>query len=152
MSAITGIDVVSQISEILSTSFPNEITTVYINTPMQDMEKPCFFIQQITTSNDKQLRKIANRRYFMDIRVHPAENNDTIRTWLYDIGDRLFTVLNYITISGQRVYGRNMRFEITDNVLHFFVDYSFRVTQLEDEGIKMRTLETDEYINYYGKL
>lgn len=147
-TALTADDVVSGIAKKLQSAFKGEVDHIYKNTPLQGVQKPYFFIEQVSTYHDKELRTRGERRYFMDVHCHPEESTDYTLTWLNYIGDKLFEVLDTITITQSIVYGRTMRFEIRDNVLHFFVEYRFKVNKIETEGIKMQTLQEDTYSHY----
>lgn len=147
-TSLSATDVVSQVAMKLLDGFKNEITTVYKDTPLEGMVKPCFFIQQLNTTHVKGLRNSGERIYFLDVRCHPNDKEDTKQTYCNAVGHKLFEVLDNITISGKRVTASNMRFEIMDNVLHFFVEYSFRVNKMGESIDKMRTLETEGFISY----
>lgn len=147
-ASLTSSDVVSQVSAKLLEGFKDRIPTVYKDTPLEGMVKPCFFVQQLNTMHIKEMVNRGERRYFMVIRAHPTDDEDDKFTWCNSIGHDLFEVVDYIQISGQRVTAQTMRFEIVDNVLHFFVEYSFKVIQSRSPYTKMRVLDTNEYINY----
>ena len=146
--SLSSSDVVSQIASKLLDVFSERIPTVYKDTPLQGMTKPCFFIQQLNTVHIKEMNTRGERQYFMDIRAHPSDDEDSKFTWCNTIGHELFEVLETIEISQQNVRAFSMRFEIKDEVLHFFVQYSFKVKKQVSPGVKMQTLETDETINY----
>lgn len=145
---LSATEIVSQVSLKLVNGFRDEITTVYKDTPISGMVKPCFFIQQLNTVHRSELRNRGDRRYFLDVRAHPKDDEDNKQTWCNTVGDKLFSVLDSIEVSEQRVKSSTMRFEIIDNVLHFFVEYSFKVAQTEEPNVKMRTLDTNEYVDY----
>lgn len=156
MAAILPTEVVSQISEKINKCFnKDEIKAVWKNTPIQNAEKPYIYIQQLNTTHVKELRQRGERSYFMNIRAHPSDDEQYKQTWCNIIGDKLFETLDTINIGGMPVYGRNMRFEIVDNVLHFFVTYRFKVYKPDPTDVKMRTLHEEGFIAYkdnnYGK-
>lgn len=141
-------DVVSAIIIKLLDNFNGEITTVYKDTPLQGMSKPCFFVQQLDAIHLKQMRNRAQRTYFLDVRAHPPDNENNKKTWCNNVGFKLMEVLESIYICDELVRATSMRYEIQEDVLHFFVEYSFRVIKPLEPDTKMQTLETTEKIEY----
>ena len=59
----------------------------------------------------------------------------------YGIAERLFSCLEYLELDGERIKGTRMRYEITDGILNFFVNYDmFVYQQITGESDKMETL------------
>lgn len=152
MAAVSPTEVVSQISDKLRKSFTtDEIKTIYKNTPIQGAAKPYIYIHQIRTYFTKELRRRGELKYFIDVRLHPADSEQYKQVWLNTMGGRLFEILDYIKVSNQRVNGRNIRFEVIDDVLHFFIEYTFKVYKPDDPQPKMRTLHEKGFVSYADK-
>jgi len=82
------------------------------------------------------------------LRVHPfdvhyfapgRENAD-----MYAMADRLTAALQQISVVGRVVHGTGMRFQVVDDVLHFFVTYSFHVWAPRLDAPAMQTLNVWE--------
>lgn len=146
--SLSSNDVISAITSNLLDSFEGEITTVYKDTPVQGMIKPCFFIQQLEAIHNNQMRNTAIRTYFLDVRAHPPDSENNKITWCNNIGFKLMEVLESIYICNELVRATSIRYEIQEEVLHFFVEYSFKVVKVLPPETKMETLETMERIEY----
>ncbi len=60
------------------------------------------------------------------------------------MADTLFMALEYITVDGGRkLRGTEMRYRITDNVLHFLVSYNMHVLKGVEKEPAMQTLHTE---------
>jgi len=112
---------------------------IYSESVKQGLQEPCFFIAVL---NPLQTQVIGNR-YFrqqpFDIHYFPAvqDNNNELQEMASD----LFIALEYITLAnGDLVRGKEMRYEVVDGVLHFFVDYNMYVRKIEVPADDMETL------------
>lgn len=112
---------------------------IYSESVKQGLQEPCFFIAVL---NPLQTQVIGNR-YFrqqpFDIHYFPAvqDNNNELQEMASD----LFIALEYITlVNGDLVHGKEMRYEVVDGVLHFFVDYNMYVRKIEVPADDMETL------------
>lgn len=61
--------------------------------------------------------------------------------------EKLFSILEYITVSGDLVRGTNMNAHVEDGVLAFSVDYGFFVRKTNAEQDHMDNLEMREKVN-----
>lgn len=105
--------------------------TIYTESVKQGLKEPCFFIFCINPSNNpfpgqRYLRKNSFCINYLSGKMN-MENEDC-----HNIAERLFLCLEYINVKGNRVRGTNMRYEITDGVLSFFVNYNMFVRKAED--------------------
>jgi len=98
---------------------------IYKEAIKQGLNEPCFFIL-LVTSNQKQM---IGKRYFREqpFDIHYFPSTDSKNTECLDMVDRLNDVLEYITLDTDLFHGTKMRYEIIDDVLHFFVNYDFHV-------------------------
>lgn len=146
---VEPLDVRSQVSEKLYARFSDRIPNIFTDTPVQGLVKPCFFIHSLETNQNREMRNRARRSYFLDIRAHPPDDIENKKSWCAMIGDELFEILDEIKIAGMAVKTQEMRFEVVEDVLHFFVTYSFRVIKMVDPETKMEDL--DIHGSTYGK-
>lgn len=101
---------------------------VYQNEVTQGLEPPCFLIELLAPSRKPYLGTRQRYDVPLDVLYFGAQEGD--RAALIDIADRLFAALTFIeTPDGDRHRGMQMRFEIQDGILHFFVTYSLFLRQ-----------------------
>lgn len=131
-------DLIDGISIKLNQVFGDGVR-IYSEDVKQGLTEPCFFIAVL---NPLQTQVIGNR-YFrqqpFDIHYFPAvqDNNNELQEMASD----LFIALEYITlVNGDLVHGKEMRYEVVDGVLHFFVDYNMYVRKIEVPADDMETL------------
>ncbi len=95
---------------------------IYTNNVEQGLEFPCFFIKELP-SNRKGL--LCNRyENELNLVIHVMLEEPTMEE-LNDIADRLYE-LEYISLTnGDILRGTDMKTEISDGVLLFFVTYKY---------------------------
>lgn len=107
----------------------------------QGLTPPCFFVRLLQPEHAQEL----GRRY---IRYHPfvvryyAE--DRANRAMYDMAEQLTSALRHIEVAGRPARGTGMRFEIVDEVLHFFVEYNFHVWLPPPDDPGMASLDVQE--------
>ena len=97
---------------------------IHINNVKQGLELPCFFIKRLPSSKKK---LIGNRYENTDnLVVHAMiEDSEDKEEKLNDIADKLYE-LEYITLlNSDMLKGYDMKTEISDGVLLFFVTYKY---------------------------
>ena len=113
---------------------------IYADTDViQNLAECSFFIAVL---EPEQTQKAPNR-YFrthpIDVHYFPREAGNNAEC--HKVATRLFEILEYITLpDGDLVRGTEMRYEIQDNVLHFFVNYDVFLIRAEEEEV-MEQLE-----------
>lgn len=117
--------IIEAISISLNAEFGDDYTT-YTESIEQGLNKPCFFVFCIDPTN----RVFFGKRYFRQnqfcIQFFPADEsraNEDCNAVAY----RLFSCLEYITVTGDLVRGTKMKYEVVDGVLNFFVNYDLFV-------------------------
>lgn len=97
----------------------------------QDLEQPCFYIFCMNHTN----KLFLGKRYFMGnqfcVQYFP-EQEGKWKEECYAIAERLFLCLEYITVNGDWAMGTNMKYELVDGILHFFVNYDMFVYKMEE--------------------
>jgi len=107
----------------------------------QNLAPPYFFVKLLEPTHTREL----GRRH---LRVHPfdvhyfAPGREIAD--MYDMADQLTTALQQITVAGRPVHGTEMRFQVVDDVLHFFVTYSFHAWAPRPDAPAMQTLNVRE--------
>lgn len=97
-----------------------------------------FFVKILTAGHTKELGRRYRRVHSFDVHYFGPTNEE-----LHSRAETLYGGLEYITVPGGITRGTRMRHEIVNEVLHFFVDYDFRVIQEKSAGTKMRTLKQE---------
>lgn len=118
---ITGIS--RQLDEVFNSE--GDDYSIYSEKIEQGLKCPCFIIQVVDVSKTPFLCERAKRTYNFDI-VYISETG-TYGDML-NVAENLTTALHWITLlNGDKLMGFDMRYEIVDDVLHFFVTYPVTV-------------------------
>lgn len=130
--------------------------TIYKEKVVQDMKKPCFFIWVMDVSQEKLMRNNYERLYQMNIRYHPEEKDPKTYETLADIGNKLLDYLTTIDVpiflgrydgegnpieDSKPITGRQMNYEIKEDVLQMFVTYKLKAKQALEAVPDMEQLE-----------
>ena len=108
--------------------------TIYKEKVVQGMIKPCFFVWTMDVSPVKRMNNSFELLYQMNIRYEPSENDEekykSCMNAAMTLTEALSSINVPIDVDGEevlkQVYGRNMEFSITDDVLQFFASYTLR--------------------------
>lgn len=108
----------------------------------QLLDPPRFFVRLLEPAHTQELGR-RYRRYFPFVVRYfaPERDNDD----MYDMAELLASALKWIDVGG-RVTGIGMRFQIVDEVLHFFVTYSLLVWEQPPNDPKMQELDQEGFI------
>lgn len=138
MPEVTFNDVRYAVHGALDAAFPDiEIIGEEIK---QGLNPPCFFVRFLETEHMKLIGRRYMRYHPMGIRYYAV---DRTNEEMYRMGEKLTSILEQISISGRPAKGTGMRFEVVDEVLHFFVEYNFHVMKNKGPEEKMRRLEQE---------
>ena len=170
MPALIGEEVISGIAKKLSTNISAlELKNIYKNKPQQGMVKPCAFLHQLDYGQTSEMRNRANRDYLVDIRVHPADDEQRIQSWGTKLAEKVISAVSTINIveeveevtepveeqeevtepvkSDKPIRLKRAEWRIESDVLHVIVSYSFKVIQvIEDSTPYMETLDYTERV------
>ena len=130
--------IIEAISISLNEEFGDDYTN-YTEEINQGLEEPCFFISCLNPTQ----RLFFGKRYF-------RENQFCIQYFSFDkmrekeecndVAERLFSCLEYITVTGDLVRGTKMKYEFADGILNFFVNYDMFVYKKTDSPDVMEKL------------
>lgn len=144
MNTVSSNRIRKGIAGALAKAFPG--TTIYDEEIEQGLEPPYILIQLLTTSQVQELDRRYIRTHTFDITffpVGPQYNEEAHAT-----AEILYDALAAVEIDGEIYRGINMKHEVNDQTLHFFVDYNFWVWKPKPETPKMQTLEQEGFLNY----
>lgn len=139
-----GNDLITGVMTRLRDTF-GEDTTVYFDEVKQELNEPCFFVRTLEVSQELVVRNRYRRVYHLDIEYHPEDRQQTARE-IADVANTMLMAMEYIHIGENLTRGTNIRYEVQDKVLHFFVDYDFFVFKLLEEEEYMETLTQTQYV------
>lgn len=112
---------------------------IYREEIRQGFEEPCFFISCLNPTK----RLVLGNRYFREnlfcIQYFPKEGagpggEDHTNEECHAVAERLCWCLECLDAGGAPVRGRRMHYEVSDGILHFFVNYD-RYVRREREPV-----------------
>lgn len=138
---LEGTEVISALATKIRNGFSTtEIQAVYKDTPIQNILKPCIFLNMVSTIQLPRVNNRSNRNYTVDIIVTGADDNTELRTWFTKINEKLLRVVDNIIIDNQVVKMTQGEANIENNELHLIVTYNFDVIKEKDNDmVKMQT-------------
>lgn len=139
MSEVTINSVRHAVHAALDTAFPG--IPILGEEMKQGLIPPCFFVRLLEPEHVQEMgRRFARFHPFVVRHYAVDRSNDA----MYDMAEQLTSVLQQIEVGGRPVRGLGMRFEIVDEVLHFFVEYNFHVWLPRPDDPGMASLDVQE--------
>ena len=125
-------EIVEGVSRRLNETFGDGYR-IYQNDVRQGLLEPCFFLAVLAPSQQPYLGRRRKVTVPLDVHFFPEDEGDNRELTL--VGDLLFSALEFIsTTDGVDLFrGRQMRYEIQDGVLHFFVTYAVILNEIREE-------------------
>lgn len=134
-------DLLDGISVKLNNLFGDEYE-ISIENQKQGFNSPCFFIKPIEPNNTNKLGSRALRDYPFDIIYFPKEETNAE---MLKVAEELYIGLEYVELlDGSLLRSKNMRFEIVDDVLHFFLDFNFYINKPVEPQQAMEILTVEQ--------
>ena len=112
--------IVDGISKALNQEFGDEYE-IYQNNVMQGLDEPCFFIAVLEPSKDQLLQNRFLQSNPFDVHYFPVDPDDNRD--MQGTAERMLDCLEWI-IPEEPIRGTEIRWQIEDGVLHFFVSYN----------------------------
>lgn len=134
-------EIIKGISIALNAAFGDEYE-IYADDVKQGLNDGSFFINSLEFEVSPLLGGRALRINPFDILYFPKTEN--VHMECYSVAESMLDPLRLITLpNGDRLLGTGMRYELQDDVLHFFVNYNHtrRVTT-EESAMESLDLET----------
>lgn len=110
----------------------------------QSLDPPRFFVRLLEPAHTQELGRRYRRDHPFVVRYFAPERANAD---MYGMAEQLTAALKWIMIGGRQWPGQSMRFEIIDEVLHFFVTYSLLVWEEKSYAPKMQRLEQEGFIH-----
>lgn len=130
-------DIVIAISQRLDEVFGDEYR-YHMDAIPQGAQTPCFFILLLQGTQTQIIGNRYYREHSFDIHYFPQSVQPMQE--IQDVAARLMMDLEYVDLGSGLIRGTEMRYEVQDDVLHFFVQYNFFVLKVPDEVPLMREL------------
>lgn len=140
---VTVKDIVDAVILKLSQTFPS--ATIYEEEIKQGLAEPCFFVKLFPVAQDKEFGRRYKRYHTFDVHYFPLSKDDA-NVEMHDVAERLYDVLEWISMGSGLHHGSKMNHEIVDGVLHFFVSYDFHLMRPKADVPKMQTLTKEGFI------
>ncbi|MEW9093945.1 MAG: DUF6838 family protein [Clostridiaceae bacterium] len=126
------------INQALDKEFPH--IAIYSEKIEQGFEEPCFFVKILSSAQGKELTSRYKKNVYFDI--HYFSDKEDINSDCLNMADKLYEVLECIPINS--LYrASNMTHEVIDGVLHFFLQFNYKVIRQVEEVPKMETLHKE---------
>lgn len=105
---------------------------IYTEEVRQGLKEPCFFILAL----NPEYGLYRGHRYFgrngFVIQFMPPEAENTKNKECHEAAGRIFECLEVIEVSGDKMRGTNMNYEINEGVMSFFVNYDVFTRKTEE--------------------
>lgn len=123
MTKIAIDDVRKGIMKKINTFRDKDTTEIYSEDTPQDFKEPCFFIEEIRTSQTKELGNRYKRNNLYTIRYFPDPDSNSKKQEMRDMAETMYDHMEFIEINKKLAMGHELNHKIIDGVLHFFVKY-----------------------------
>ncbi len=127
------------INNVLDKEFPN--ITIYNEKIEQGFEEPCFFIKILSSAQDKELNIRYKKYVYFDI--HYFSDKEDINADCLDMADKLYEVLEYVPVGNSLYRASNTKHEVIDGVLHFMLQFDYKVIKQIDSEPTMQKLKVE---------
>lgn len=116
---------------------------IYMNDVEQGLTEPCFLITVVDYSKEQLLQQRSKRLVPFDILFFPSEG----KSQCHEVVDQLMNELDMIELlNGDKMHGTDIKSEIVDGVLHFFVNYNFMATVEKEQLDSMESIDIENKI------
>ena len=141
MGQVTVNNIIDGICTAINNEFGNDYE-IYTEVVEQGLKQPCFTVACIRSGMSQRLGKRYKKTNLFCIYYFP--NNDiNKRLQAQEVKERLYNVLEYITVDNDLTRGTKMEGTIIDDVLAFMVNYDMEVLKISnDNDSKMEIIDT----------
>lgn len=136
-------EIINGVAVALSTAF-GEGYKIHKNDISQGFDAPCFFIALLQPMNTPYPNKRKRHQNPFDIHFFPEDEN--YNGAMYETADRLNGVLQSILLlDGSSVRGTDVKWQIVDGVLHYFINYDVFALEPPEIVPEMEVLDVYAY-------
>lgn len=133
-------DLINGIAVKLNSVFGSEYR-IYKEDIKQGLKEPCFSVVLLEAEQSAKLPNRYLKQCQFDIHYFPKT---LTKNEMYEVAEKLLIELEYITVLDNLCRGIKMRYEIVDDVLHFFVNYDFFIKKevIKQDGMEALTVNS----------
>lgn len=134
--------IIKAISISLNDEFGDEYE-IMMEENKQDLNEPCFFISCLNPTT----KLFLGTRYFRENQfcIQYFPESEDIKEECNAVAERLVWCMEYIEVTGDRMRGTDMKYEVVDGILNFFVNYDCFVYKRK-ENTAMETIEKTQSV------
>ncbi|MFH5185727.1 DUF6838 family protein [Paenibacillus sp. TAB 01] len=112
----------------------------------QGFTEPAFFVLQVNSGQTRGVNRRYIRSLLFNVHFFPDPKSLTKKEDCRAIAERLYEAMVYVEVDGQLCRGLDHRYEVIDDVLHFFVGFTVHLMKTADQVPKMQQLEQEGYL------
>ena len=128
-------DIVNGIVTMLEATYGEDIH-IYTDGVQNELTMPCFLVKLIKGSRKQMMSNRLYLEHSFDIQYFPGTVNKNSE--ISEIVPGL-SALEYIMSDGKLLRGTKMNYEITEEILHFYVQYNCFAYTSKEESDKMQS-------------
>lgn len=144
---------VNNVISAVSVALHNEFGTsyrIYSDNVEQALIRPCFFINVIRPT---QVEKNPTRYYVsVPLVIQYFPQTQGVRSECHSVASKLFDCLKYVSFSDDMYRGTDLKYDINDDKLNFYVEYNFFVykrdntdtNSIDELGVSVGTARKDD--------
>ncbi len=132
-------------------SFKDSDVRIYGEEIEQGFKEPCFFIDVLSSNHALQLNDRYKRDHLVDVVYFPNKNTPAPNAEMLNMAETLYSNLEFIQVAGRLLSGLDMRHEVRDGILHFFVRYTLHVKKEREALESMGYLYDDKGVLLVGE-
>lgn len=136
--------IIESISISLNAEFGDKYK-IYREAKRQGLKEPCFFIQCLNPTEELFFCKRYFRQNQFCVQYFPEDEFHRNQE-CYAVAERLFSCLEYLDVRGERVMGTKMKYEVTDGILHFFLNYDLFVYKVSESVPVMEEVSSETHV------
>ncbi|MCY9658120.1 hypothetical protein P5G65_04870 [Paenibacillus chondroitinus] len=129
--------IVARLSEIDST------VPIYTEQIKQGFFQPAFFVMQLDTAQAPGYNRRSSRNMLFNVHYFPDRESLVPKADCRAIAQSLFEPLRYVTTENGLMRSNGLRYEIVDDILHFFVNFNIKVILEKEPVDKMQKIERE---------
>ncbi|MCY6958867.1 hypothetical protein OW729_09655 [Clostridium sp. ZC22-4] len=99
----------------------------------------------MSSEQDKELNIRYKKNVFFDI--HYFSDKEDINSDCLNMADKFYDLLEYVQVNDNLYRATNMTHEVIDGVLHFFLQFNYKVIKEIEKAPKMNKLKQEVYLN-----
>nr|WP_296488160.1 hypothetical protein [uncultured Acetatifactor sp.] len=135
---------IGAISRTLNAEFGDNYEC-YMEEIKQDLKEPCFFIQCLNPTEELFIGKKYFRQNQFCIQYFP-ESKSGPNAECHSVAERLLYCLKWLPVKDSLVMGRKIHYEVTEGILHFFVNYDMFVYKVAESPPVMEEVSAETLV------